>query len=154
MQKSRRTIPFIIITLFLITHIYAQENNNPSLTLRCRNSINVFIGFGDYNINYERNIFQRPKSYTNLKIGFGKDESYMQGYYISPALVHLLGRKNSHLELDLGLKALIGPLAEDGTPFLPVIFAGYRYEKPAGNFIFRVGFEVFTAYNIGIGVKF
>jgi hypothetical protein len=154
MKKAILSVPFLIVTLLFSTHIIAQEISNPSLQLVNRNSINVFAGFGDYNINYERNILQRPKSYTNLRIGFGKDESYLQGYYISPALVHLLGRKNSHLELDLGLKALIGPLADNGTSFLPVIFAGYRYEKPAGHFIFRVGFEVFTAYNIGIGVKF
>jgi len=38
--------------------------------------------------------------------------------------------------------------------FLPDIYAGYRYEKPNGILIFRIGVNLYSLYNIGIGFKF
>lgn len=152
--KKKIASILIVLLAFLPNHnTQAQENGIPSLILR-RNSINMYVGVWDYNLNYERNIFQRPKSYTNIRIGFGKDESYLDGYYFIPSLVHLFGRKNSHLEIDLGCKVLTSPVTADGTSFLPDVFVGYRHEKPAGRFMFRAGINPTTIYNVGIGVKF
>lgn len=153
MKKDEQNFLFIYIMFFTCIYSYAQENGNPSLKSRS-NSINIYVGVVEYNINYERNIFQRPKSYTNIRIGIGGDESYMDGYYINPTLVHLIGKKNSHLELDLGLKVEIGPHTEGTSTVLPDIYAGYRYEKTEGRFVFRVGLNAITVYNLGIGVKF
>jgi hypothetical protein len=38
--------------------------------------------------------------------------------------------------------------------FIPDIFAGYRYEKPSGSFIFRAGNNYPTLINVGLGCKF
>lgn len=153
MKETILQILFIHTIFFSFIYTYAQGKSNPSIKLH-RNSINTYASLGDYNINYERNILQRPKSYSNLRMGFGKDQSYLIGYYINPCLAHLIGKMNSHLELNLGVKILVGPQAIDASAFLPEIYAGYRYEKPEGRFIFRAGFNLATFYSIGIGVKF
>lgn len=149
-----------VLTIFAILSIVcfgdranAQEMSTPALKTR-RNSINLYGGVVEYNINYERNIFQLPKSYTNIRFGIGGEAAYMKGYYINPTLVHLFGIKNSHLELNIGIKIEIGPHVEGTSLVLPDIFAGYRYEKPEGRFIFRTGLNAISVYNIGIGVKF
>ena len=113
----------------------------------------MYISLCEYNINYERNIMQRPKSYTNLRMGFGLPVlNFFNGYYLNPSLVHLIGKKNKHFELNLGFKYIVEK--DSSNSFLPDIYAGYRYEKPSGGIIFRAGVNLFTLFNIGIGFKF
>lgn len=146
-------ILLLIMTCYTGGYINAQENSNSSLKV-LRNNINIYCGLMDYNINYERNIIQRPKSYSNLRIGIGGLYSNFDGeYYFNPSFVHLIGKKNRHLEFDLGLK-FIALNDSSNLYILPDIFAGYRYEKPSGGLIFRVGINLFTLFNIGIGIKF
>ena len=140
------------MTSYSGVYLNAQENGNSSVKL-LRNNININISLFEYNINYERNILQRPKSYTNLRIGFGVFYlSSMKGYHFNPSWVNLIGNKNNHLELDLGFKYVVEEGYADS--FLPDIFAGYRYEKPFGRLIFRMGINLYTLYNIGIGIRF
>ena len=152
MRKITASVLIILTSICFSVSIHSQENINHSGKLPA-NNINTYISIVDYNINYERNIFQRPKSFTNLRIGFGIiNSSFDGGYYYNSSLVHLFGRKKSHLELNLGLKYAI----QEGfsNSFLPDIFAGYRYEKPSGLLIFRIGINLYTLYNVGIGIKF
>lgn len=79
----------------------------------------------------------------------------MYAYYLNPAVVHLIGRKNSHIELNMGFKYSLGKTPDTIRKVLvPDLFAGYRFEKPDGRFIFRTGFNYPTLINIGIGYKF
>ena len=124
-----------------------------------RNNINTYIGLFDANINYERNIIQRSKSHSNLRVGFGYAMFFTagEGTYINTSFVHLIGEKNSHLEIDLGLKYMLTNSIEDAgfsDTLIPDIFFGYRYEKPSGGFIFRFGLNYPTILNLGIGYKF
>lgn len=132
--------------------IHSQGNNNKSSELN-RNSINGYISLFEYNINYERNIIQLPKSYSNLRLGFGLFNSGVDGgYYYNPSLVYVIGQKNKHLEFDLGFKYAVQKGFANS--FLPDIYGGYRYEKPSGGIIFRMGIDLYTLFNIGIGIKF
>lgn len=136
-----------IITIYSCISLHAQENILP------RNNINLYVSLYEYNINYERAIIQCPKSSTNLRLGCGLiNTSFDGGYYYNPSLVQLFGKSNKHLEADLGFKYLI----QNGSTnsFLPDIYAGYRYEKPSGGIIFRLGIDLFTLFNIGLGIKF
>lgn len=156
MNKISATMLLFFPTLFFNNYINAQENGNPAI-IHLRNNININISLFDYTINYERNIIQRPKSYTNFRMGFGVFYlSSMKGYHFNPSWVHLTGKKNNHLELNLGFKYVIEEGSHDSffNSLLPDIFAGYRYERPSGRFIFRTGINLFTLYNIGIGFKF
>jgi hypothetical protein len=158
MKKIPVSFLIIIITIFLCLKINGQGKDGLSPKYR-RNSINGYIGFAEYNINYERNIFQRPESYTNIRLGFGFGAFVTagEGSYLNPALVHLIGKKYSFLELDLGFKYITqyeGLDPDYSEFFIPDFFAGYRYERPDGKRVFRVGLNWPTIVNMGIGFKF
>ncbi len=123
------------------------------------NSINMYVGIFDVNLNYERNISQRLKSLSKLRFGFGYGMFLVagEGYYINGAFVHLFGARNSHLEVNAGVKYMLTNSISNPTlsdQLLPDIFAGYRFEKPTGGFIFRAGLNYPTAINLGVGYKF
>jgi hypothetical protein len=152
MRKFTACVMVFFTSTFLCVYTLSQENVNSSEKLPI-NNINANISLADYNINYERKIFELPKSFTNLRIGFGIiNSSFDGGYYYNSSLVHLLGKMNSHLELNLGLKYAVQKGFSNS--FWPDIYAGYRYEKPSGLLIFRIGVNLYSLYNIGIGIKF
>ena len=152
MKKITASVLITFSSILLGVYTLSQENVNPSGKLPV-NNINAYISLVEYNINYERKIFELPKSFTNLRMGFGIiNSSFDGGYYYNSSLVHLLGKKNSHLELNLGLKYAVQKGSSNS--FLPDIYAGYRYEKPNGILIFRIGVNLYSLYNIGIGFKF
>jgi hypothetical protein len=152
MKKITASVLITFTSIFLAVCTHSQESVNPSEKVHV-NNINTYISLFEYNINYERKIFQLPKSFTNLRFGFGIiNSSFDGGYYYNSALVHLIGKKNSHLELNLGLKYAVQKGLSNS--FLPDIYAGYRYEKPSGLLIFRIGVNLYSLFNIGIGIKF
>lgn len=139
-------------SIFLSVCTFSQEKVNTSEKLPV-NNINTYISLVEYNLDYERKIFDLPKSYTNLRIGFGIiNSSFDGGYYYNSSLVHLLGKKNKHLELNLGLKYVVQKDTYDS--FWPDIYAGYRYEEPSGGLIFRIGVNLYSLFIVGIGIKF
>lgn len=157
MRKITASVLITFITSFLSINIYAQEKGIPTVEF-LRNSLNIYIGLIEFNINYERNISQRPSSLTNLRMGFGKGMFVVagEGFYLNPSMVHLIGKKSSYLELDLGFKYIVNhenPNPRLSLYLVPDFFGGYRYEKPDGSFIFRTGINYPTLINIGIGVK-
>jgi len=130
-----------------------------SSSKQARNNINAYLGVFDANINYERNIIQSSKSYSNLRAGFGYAMLWTagEGTYINAAFIHLMGERNSHLEIDLGLKYMVTNSIEDpdfSETVIPDIFVGYRYVKPSGGFVFRFGLNYPTVINLGLGFKF
>jgi hypothetical protein len=158
MKKISASVIITLITVFVCVKTNGQKEGGLSPEFR-RNSINGYIGFAEYNINYERSIFQHPKSYTNLRMGFGYGAFITagEGLYLNPAIVHLIGKKCSFLELDLGFKYMVqydGLDPDYSKFFISDLFAGYRYERPDGKRIFRVGLNWPTLVNIGIGFKF
>ena len=157
MKKILMSVVILIISVICGIENLGQEKGSSTPEFR-RNSINGYIGFVEYNINYERNIFQMPKSYTNLRMGFGYGAFVIagEGIYLNPAIVHLIGKKHSFLELNLGFKYIVSydGLDADYSKFLmPDFFAGYHFERPDGKRVFRVGINWPTLINIGIGFK-
>jgi hypothetical protein len=155
MKKVVAGILSIFMTTCFCFSVHAQEKDR-SLKLR-RNSLNVsFAPFEKYNLNYERNIRQGQQSYTNISIGFGSGAflNYGDGFYLNSSLVHLTGKRNSHLELNLGFKYIVSPRRKLSLNLVPDLFAGYRFEKPDGLFIFRIGLYYPNYLNCGIGFKF
>jgi hypothetical protein len=158
-----KKVGLILIVIFVVSffcfQIYADDVCDQSVKLR-KNSINLYAGtiYMDINLNYERNIFQHPDSYTNLRLGIGRanfSEFRVLAFYLNPSIVHLTGRRNSHLELDLGFKYAVSQLPETiSRVFVPDLFAGYRYERPDGWFIFRMGINYPSIFDLGVGFKF
>jgi hypothetical protein len=151
----------IIAVLLSLTsvHIYAQERVDSILDIK-RNYVIGNISFEGITLNYERNIIQWSKSYTNMRIGIGLFNDLQGGGKQGLAtLVHLFGKKKSHLELNLGIRYFVNSknnLWPKSKYFYRDIFVGYRYEKPDGNFVFRIGYinPHAAAIAIGLGFKF
>src|SRR3954454_21512766 len=95
--------------MLMVLSINGKAQNVDNSSTKARNNIKVYVGVLEGNINYERNISQRPKSYSNLRLGFGHAAflNAGEGNYINPAFVHLIGEKSSHLEIDLGIKYML-----------------------------------------------
>ncbi len=151
----------IIAVLLSITCmlIYAQEREDSTLNIK-RNYIIGNVSFAGVTLNYERNIIQWSISYTNMRIGFGLFNDLQGGGKQGIAsLVHLFGKKKSHLELNLGIKYCVNSknnMWPSSKHFYLDPFVGYRYEKPDGDFIFRIGYIYPNVYAIaiGLGAKF
>jgi len=143
----------LISCLFLsFSPLLAQVNNTVPDKLY-KNVIGVYFGMIELNINYERNIIQRMKFYTNARVGFGYlTDMQVEGRTFNATIAQMFGMKNSHLELNLGLKYFIDKSGKDNF-FLPEVYAGYRFDKPDGRFIFRLGLSYPSVLNIGIGTK-
>lgn len=149
----------LICLLFFVCSLRVKAQDMLKPAAEARNSINGYIGLIEYNINYERNIAQRLKSHSNIRLGFGHAQFLTagEGQYINPAFVHLIGKKNNFFEINAGLKCMITNSISDPKffeTFVPDIFFGYRFEKPERGIIFRTGFSYPTAINIGTGYKF
>lgn len=146
----------IIITCLVCLsafNLMAQGKTSP-IEMKYRNSINSYIGLIELNINYERNIMQRAHSYTNARAGYGYwTNLQLEGNCVEAAFVHVLGRKSSHPEFNLGIKYIIDKAGKENT-VLPLLYAGYRYEDPEGRIIFRMGLAFPSIFNLGIGYKF
>jgi hypothetical protein len=59
-----------VLALISVTDADAEERSDSTLKAG-RNRILGNISFLDININYERTIFQWPRSYTNIRAGLG-----------------------------------------------------------------------------------
>jgi hypothetical protein len=145
--------------VLVVLHLNGKAQNVANSSIEARNDINLYVGLFDANINYERTIRQRPKSHSNIRFGFGYAGLLNdgEGKYINPAFVHLMGKRDSHMEIDVGIKYMLTNSISDpnfSDTFIPDIFVGYRYEQPSGGFIFRIGFSYPTVINLGIGYKF
>ena len=156
MVNSAKYLLITCMLFLLMSPLFAQRNNPAAENFRC-NSIGLYVGLIELNVNYERNIMQRPKSYSNIRAGAGYwTNLQLEGNYINAAFVHLLdlfGKSNSHLELNLGAKYIFAKEEKDNT-LLPDIFAGYRYEKTEGRFYFRAGLSFPGLFSMGTGLKF
>ena len=133
-------------------NLMAQRNTPPEI--KYRNSVNTHLGLIEFNFNYERNILQQAKSYTNVRAGIGYwTNLQLEGNCVEAAVVHVLGRKNSHPEFNLGIKYILAK-GDKENAVLPLIYTGYRYENPDGRYIFRIGLAFPSIFNLGIGTKF
>jgi hypothetical protein len=158
-KKFVLIVTIIFGVSFFCVQIHADDVDYQPIKLK-KNSINLYVGsvYMDANLNYERNILQLPKSYTNIRLGIGRanfSEFRTLAFYLNPSLVHLIGKRNSHLELNLGFKYPISQLPETITRVLvPDLYAGYRYERPDGLFLFRMGINYPSVFDVGMGLKF
>lgn len=153
MKSLKYQILTTCLVCFSALNLIAQEKDN-QIELKYQNSINSYIGLIELNFNYERNILQRPKSYTNFRVGYGYwTNLQLEGNCFEAAVVQVLGRKNSHPEFDLGIKYIIDKAGKDNA-VVPLLYAGYRFDNPEGRFIFRFGLTFPSIFNLGIGYKF
>jgi hypothetical protein len=135
-------INLLAVFFLLATSVLSQNTKSTSSAFQKKNSLNLEIGgyTGVGTIFYERVIINNQKYKTTGQIGYG-----IGGI---PIIIHeLISFNNNHLELGLGI-LFPEPLSHDITgntkPFMTGRI-GYRYQKPEGSFVFRVGLMPFIA---------
>ncbi|HLN54600.1 MAG TPA: hypothetical protein VK207_01340 [Bacteroidales bacterium] len=141
--------------LHIIMLLFSSSGNqtNPELIIPRKNSVGVYFGLLEGNVNYERNILAFPKSYWNIRTGWGQFTNLQaQGDVYNITLVYILGKRKAHLELNAGVKYL--DMKDEKNRFYPDLFAGYRVEKPDGRVFARIGLSGLSIVNIGAGLKF
>lgn len=143
-----------ISSLFFISHrTYSQA-------MEAKNAVYLEVGgnaFG-YSLNYERIVFQKNKLKLGARIGISLvPENTFYGiapYPIVPLeMIALLGKSNHHLETGIGVTPYVGYSYHDGYPGVAFLEEkleaaatfrlGYRYQKPNGGFMARVGIMPF-----------
>ena len=129
---------------------YAQDAARP---VTARNAAYVeLLGNGLlYSMNYDRMITPRVSARVGI-MGLGAaTDSASAGIIAAPVMVnYLFGEGNSHLETGIGLMLASGSV-DDVEGFEDESFSGavgtatlgYRYQRPAGGFVFRAGLTPF-----------
>ena len=181
-MKSRNRIHLIIVIAFLLCsgkYGFGQEENVEKVNFN-KNAIYGSIGrigsiagaslldsYSGWTGTYERMIKQKMwgKNISSfVRVGFGKTsldgKSWFGGkdYHREGKLIYtqygvFFGGNNHHLELGLGIAHYVnGYWESDG--ILPSTTVGYRYQKPGGNVIFRMGGSFPELFYIGLGLSF
>ncbi len=124
-----------------------------------KNSINTYVGIFEINFNYERNVLQMERGLGHLRLGVGQARFVQagEGKYINMSYVHVVGKKESHLEADIGFKYMLTNSIDDpkfSEEFIPDLFIGYRFQNQPRGIILRAGINYPTIINLGIGLAF
>jgi hypothetical protein len=98
-----------------------------------------------YSFNYERVIINGQKFKTSGQLGFTYlTPEWNADYLVCGILSELISFNKHHIEIGLGYG-----IAYDGTPTIDTESSsfdyftgrlGYRYQKPSGRFVFKLGF--------------
>ena len=108
-----------------------------------KNTFFATIAPGGYSFilgSYERMIFSNPESFITsswLGIGGGVVAEFFgdNGLAFKAFYTGLTGPNNHHLEFNLGLTYM----SDVSSTVTPLATVGYRYQKPNGHFLFRIG---------------
>lgn len=177
-----KRITFLLLVLLIFTSYCTIANEQDSIKTQPKNIIYVNAGtvivYSAFSFNAERQLFATDKKYYinyYLKASAGGWAWWMQlggGAYGSLSLQGVFGPKTSHLELGLGLGVLYDkqgynyavsdanyfreplPSRGDFTTWAPAFSVGYRYQKPTGGFIYRVGAGFPDCIYISLGFAF
>lgn len=175
-------LTLLLINIFLISTLYSQDKVYNDISTQLKpNAVYASLGFGVANLNYERKIFEPKKKsfFTSYwaKVGGGLWAEFFggEGGNLTLGLTALTGSKKSHLEVGLGLTGLydkvgynIGvsnanypipgiepePSKSDYIDIRPAAALGYRFQKPNGKFIFRIGIGYPEFVYLGFGFCF
>jgi hypothetical protein len=106
-----------------------------------RSKHSVFLELGGAGLLYSANYEFRPAPEIGMRLGLGAWTvcAFSACTTIVPipaSLFVILGGVNNHLEVGVSETALVADHAVAG---LPGADLGYRYERPEGGFLFRVG---------------
>ena len=137
---------YILIGLFATCfHFNGLSQDQNSKTFAYENSVELdLLGPGGfYSINYERIFVNRDKYKFSGQLGF----SFVQGATIPLMLNNIISFNTHHIEMGVGHAfVLLGePL---GHELELVAKVGYRFQKPAGRFLFKASFTPMLQYRI------
>ena len=153
----------LLLVAACTTELYAQAS---SASFTAKNAVYLEIGgnAGYYSLNYDRIVYQKGNFRAAVRAGLGviptkfESKTYW-GAMVPLELIGLVGRSKHFLETGLGFTPFLFPARDLGSferiytgyklestiPFR----IGYRYQKPDGGFIFRVGYTPFLDFSEG-----
>lgn len=154
MKKSTAIIFFCILTL----STYCQEKVNLPLSFKYKNSIQMeLMGHGlFYSLNYERIFFNGEKHKTTGQVGLAyyPPKTDVRDIWIPAIINELISFDKHHVEFGLGYifinetnRSLEDEIISREWNGILTGRIGYRYQKPDGRFIFRVGITPFFEYD-------
>ena len=148
----------ILFTLFLSFFFFSAtahqkdsiSSPNDSIKEFRRNAIYLELlgnaGIGLYSLNYDRRFHDLPKSYFTYRVGFSVIDDY-----ICPVLVNWILRKDkrNHFEMGAGMTFAFfrRNFGIDNDLMAVTGCFVYRYQKPRGRFVFRIGSTPVWYYN-------
>lgn len=146
MKKIITTAIIILVTMT----VFSQEKVNLPIEFQHKNSIQLEL-FGHglfYSLNYERILINGENYKTTAQAGFAwyPPATDVREFWLPFSINELISFNQHHIEFGLGtaftneeMQGLTGETTRDWSTFLTGR-AGYRYQKPDGRFIFRIGF--------------
>ena len=137
------------VLIFSSFQSYGQDNTLPIKKFQYLNSAQFELGGGGgaFSFNYEHIILNKLKFKTAAQFGISH---LIYESNFSPVLrieaTEIMSFNKHHIEVGLGvtsyyLKPSTGTVGNWYTDIVPR--AGYRYQKPNGRFLFRIGFTPF-----------
>ena len=107
---------------------------------------------------YERIFWQNTKDFhvaIGGQVGYSHYEVWgIGGSIINVNLLVLIGEGKHHLDFLGGANFFLDGDLKDYGPYVLSIDIGYRYQKPIGGFIFRIGTGWPEVFYIGLGYNF
>lgn len=152
-----KTIYILMILLFLTSVTHCQEKVNDKLSFKSYNNFQIEL-FGHglfYSINYERIILNRQKLKTTAQLGFAyyPPNTGVIDIWMPVLINELMSFNKHHIEIGIGYIFLneasrtveneVESRSWDGF-FTGRI--GYRFQKPEGHLIIRMGFTPILEY--------
>jgi hypothetical protein len=168
----------MLMTVIFINYLSGQDiSQNEEYDIKdqtnCISKNNFYLSagttiiFSAFTLVYERNILNLQNSEWNIRGGWGMNAplwgNVMHHYLVD--LCYISGKSNHHFEACFGTTMffdqsyynyykndpdLYEPFSYF-TDWYPSAYLGYRYKKPAGNFLFRVGLGWPEQFGVGIG---
>lgn len=146
MKKIITTAIIVLVTLTA----FCQEDVILPFEFQHKNSIQLEL-FGHglfYSVNYERVLLNGENYKTTAQAGFAwyPPATDVREFWVPVSVTELVSFNQHHIEFGLGtaftneeMQNLTGENTRDWSTFLTGR-AGYRYQKPDGRFILRIGF--------------
>lgn len=139
---------YIILIILSFNSISINGQNQDDTRFGYRNYFHLELGGtgGYYSLNYERNIINLNTFKTSGQIGFSFVPGGWYDISVPIGINEQFSFSNHHIEFGIGFVALREfrkDNGEDESRFWSDGITGrigYRYQKPDGRFIFRIGF--------------
>jgi hypothetical protein len=150
----------LIFTLFgLIVYVQSQETPGDTTFYKAKNATYISGGGAGiyFSVIFERQIFLHDKYSAGVKGGVGTSFSavlFPQEFNFPIGVFFLYGKRNNHLDISLNLSNYLleqyDPQKDQNSRELKLLFIpslSYRFQKPKGGFLARVGFSPIINFN-------
>lgn len=159
----KKTIYSVLMLLFTV--LYTKGQDTPA-SIKNLNIVSVDVGSwiigGSANFGYERIVLPRQAGYYSIKGSYGKWDFWDEkGDFLTITANFIKGKGNNHFEANLGTAVLLHAYSKNSllntqehVKFLPDVFCGYCFRKPAGHVVFKAGIGFPSIVSMGIGAAF